>query len=323
MNSLVESVGFSRLMIFMAHIPVLVDEVLQYLKPEIGSRFIDATLGCGGHSFAILEKNKSSQLLGIDRDRSALAIAKERLAPFGSRASLFHGPFSKITVFADSLSWNLIDGILLDLGISSEQLNRPERGFSFQVDGPLDMRLNQEDKRTAATIVNEASQRELEYLFRRYGEEPKSRFIAKEIVHYRDQEPIVGTSQLSAIIRSAARLPKTGYHSTIARCFQALRIEVNDELQQIEHVLTDAINLLKKGGRLVVISFHSLEDRIVKSKFRYEALSCVCPPKLPVCRCSKESRLAVLTKKPVRASDEECMANSRARPAKLRAAVKL
>ena len=305
------------------HTPVLVKEVSDLLSSTGGSRYIDATVGCGGHALVLLELNKSIQLLGIDRDPDAINIARKRLGNFAGRICLRQGNFALMKTFANEKGWGSVDGVLLDFGMSSLQMDDTSRGFSFQRDCALDMRMNQNDELTAFSVLQNVSEKDLRYILRQYGEEPKARRIASAITVARDKGPLTRSSELVDIIRKAANITRPGYSQTVARCFQALRIAVNDELNSIKKGLDAAIDLLHTGGRILTISFHSLEDRIVKNKFRFEAASCVCPPGLPVCRCKKKVRLRMLTKKPITAGKEECLRNSRSRPAKLRAAEKL
>ena len=300
----------------MQHVPVLLEPILEHLLPA--ERVIDGTVGAGGHSRALLEHGAGA-VLGLDVDPDALAIARETLAPFGERAHLMHASYADMRAAAAAIGWDAVDAILLDLGVSSMQLDRPERGFAFRAEGPLDMRFDPGGQRpTAAELVNTLDEDELAELFFRYGEEPQGRRLARAIVR-----PFHTTSALaSAIERVMPRRHGDKIHPA-TRVFQALRIAVNDELGVIERALPEAISLLRPGGRLAVISFHSLEDRIVKNTFRLEATDCICPPQVPVCVCGHEARVRLLTRKPIVADSEEIARNPRSRSAKLRIVEKL
>ena len=303
------------------HIPVLTNEVLYFLSPKLNGRYIDATVGCGGHALNLLTLNKSIQLLGIDRDPEAIDLARKRLSNFGPRVCFKQGNFSSMKVFAHKNGWQNVDGILMDLGMSSLHTEKALRGFSFQKNGPLDMRMNQNDKLTAFRLLNTLSERELSHILCQYGEEPKARKIAAAIVDAMKTPPkLQRTLELAELIKNAAGITGKGYSKTVARCFQAIRIAINEELVHLQKGLDAAIDLLKIGGRVVAISFHSLEDRIVKNTFRFEAAACTCPPGLPLCQCGKQVRVRPLTKKPVTAQKEEWSQNRKARSAKLRAA---
>jgi 16S rRNA (cytosine1402-N4)-methyltransferase len=302
------------------HQPVLPNQVLAFLAVDHGRRFVDATVGCGGHSRRILEQNPEAELLGIDRDREALVEAEKTLSEFGDRVALHRSRFSHLGDVLDEQGWDTVDGILLDVGMSSLQLDTADRGFSFRLDGPLDMRMDSRDPVTASQIVNSWSESELTRIFRDYGEERNARRIAREIVRRRDEKPWVYTGELAAFINELTWSPRSGRLPAATRCFQALRIAVNHELEELEAVLAVAVDRLNVNGRLVVISFHSLEDRIVKNFMREEERECVCPPDFPECRCDKVRRLKVLTKKPVRADESEVEMNRRAASARLRAA---
>jgi 16S rRNA (cytosine1402-N4)-methyltransferase len=307
------------------HTPVLLQEVLETLQPKSGGVYLDGTVGAGGHAAAILAASApDGQVFGFDRDRSALEVADRQLAKFGERVHLLHLSFDQLSQAAKSYQIPPVDGILLDLGISSMQLEQPERGFSFQLDGPLDMRMNPATGQSAADLVNHLPENELANLIYRYGEEPKSRRIARAIVRAR---PVYRTVELAQIIakavparRISGRRRKRGKAKIhpATRTFQALRIAVNDELGALERALPQAVQLLKPKGRLAVISFHSLEDRIVKKFFKREAQDCICPPEQPVCICRHKSTIHIITKKPITPSLSEIDANPRARSAKLR-----
>ncbi|HEY5673029.1 MAG TPA: 16S rRNA (cytosine(1402)-N(4))-methyltransferase RsmH [Malonomonas sp.] len=303
-----------------SHLSVMPEEVLQLLQPQAGGIYLDGTTGGGGHSRLILESAPGCRLVCLDRDPAALKKAAEVLAPFGDRVSLHHATFDQAGSVLQQLGIEHIDGMLLDLGVSSHQLDTPERGFSFRHDAPLDMRMNPTVGMTAADIVNQADEAELLRIFFTYGEERYSRRIVRKIIAQRAEEPITRTSQLAELVRGA--IPGGNKPSRIhpaTRVFQALRIQVNAELEQVEKGVSAGIDLLKPGGRMVVISFHSLEDRIVKQLFRERAAGCICPPRLPVCHCNKRAEVKLLSRKGVRATDAEIEINTRSRSAVLRA----
>ena len=302
------------------HLSVMPEEVLHWLQPQERGTYLDGTTGGGGHSRLILEIAPGCRLICLDRDPAALIKAAEVLSPFGDQVSLHHATFDQADLVLQQLGIDHLDGMLLDLGVSSHQLDTPERGFSFRHDAPLDMRMNPQVGVTAADIVNQADEADLVRIFFEYGEERFSRRIVKRIVAQRSEEPITRTTQLAQLVRNA--VPGGNKPSRIhpaTRVFQALRIKVNAELEQVENGVAAGIDLLKPGGRLVVISFHSLEDRIVKRLFRERAAGCICPPRLPVCHCNKQPDVKLLTRKVVRASDAEIEVNARSRSAVLRA----
>jgi 16S rRNA (cytosine1402-N4)-methyltransferase len=303
----------------------MASEVMQYLEPHSGGVYLDGTLGGAGHARLILEASSpDGVLIGLDRDAEALAAAERKLAPFGERVVLRQGNFSDMCTQLDQLEIAAVDGILLDLGVSSHQIDSPERGFSFREDGPLDMRMNPEEGVSAATVVAEAEVDELKRIFRDYGEERWAGKIARAIVTDREKVPFVTTLQLADMISRvvpAGKGPQRIHPAT--RVFQALRIHVNGELDSLRSALDTAWLRLKTGGRLVVISFHSLEDRMVKQTFRALATGCVCPPRLAVCACGEQPSVRVLTRKAVRATETETENNPRARSAVLRAIEKL
>jgi 16S rRNA (cytosine1402-N4)-methyltransferase len=314
------------------HIPVLVQEVVERLAPERGGLFADLTLGLGGHAEALLRADPGVRLVGIDRDREALAIAERRLAPFGGRVRLLEGNFHRLREVLAAAGIpeegepGGLSGVLIDLGVSSLQLDRGERGFSFRFDGPLDMRMGGGGP-TAADIVNSATEAELEKIFRDYGEERQARRIARAIVHARGREPVERTGHLRTLIDRAKGGTKGGNRERegrvdpATRVFQALRIAVNEELAGLESSLDQAVDLLAANGRLVVISYHSLEDRIVKNTLRDLGRGEVDPV---TGRPRAETQLLeVMTKKPVRPTDAEVAANPRSRSARLRAARRL
>ncbi len=306
------------------HLSVLPHEVMAFLAPADGKTYLDGTLGGGGHAALILEKAPHGLLVGIDRDRSALAAAGERLAIYGEQVRLLHGDFADLTGLLNSIGLTALDGFILDLGVSSHQLDTRERGFSFQQDAPLDMRMDTSSGETAADLVNDLPEAELERIIAQYGEERWAKRIAAFIVRERAEAPISTTFRLVDIIKGA--VPKAKWDERIhpaTRTFQALRIAVNTELESLERGMRAALDLLKPGGRGVIISFHSLEDRIVKHVFREYAEGCTCPRQLPVCVCGRQPRVKVLTGRPVTATAEETGDNPRARSAKLRAVEKL
>ncbi len=306
------------------HLSVLPNEVIQYLALKPGGVYLDGTLGGAGHAALILENAPTAMLIGIDRDREALAAAGERLAVYGDRVRLLHGDFAGVADHLNSLGISGLDGFILDLGVSSHQLDTKERGFSFQQDAPLDMRMDTSSGETAADLVNRLPEQELERILLEYGEERWAKRIASFIVNERTEAPITTTFRLVDIIKGA--VPKAKWDERIhpaTRTFQALRIAVNSELDSLEQGMRAAIELLKPGGRGVIISFHSLEDRIVKHIFREYAEGCTCPRQLPVCVCGKQPRVKVLTGRPVTATETEINGNPRARSAKLRAVAKL
>lgn len=306
------------------HLSVLPDEVIRFLEPEDGKTYLDGTLGGGGHSSLILEKAPGAHLIGIDRDREALAAASARLASHGDHVRLVHGDFAEVAGHLGDLGVTALDGFILDLGVSSHQLDTRERGFSFQQDAPLDMRMDISSGETAAELVNGLPEAELERIIGEYGEERWAKRIAAFIVRERAESPITTTFRLVDIIKGA--VPKAKWDERIhpaTRTFQALRIAVNTELDSLEQGMRAALDLLKPGGRGVIISFHSLEDRIVKHIFREYAEGCTCPRQLPICVCGKQPRVKILTTRPVTATTEEAEGNPRARSAKLRAVEKL
>lgn len=306
------------------HLPVLPDEVIRFLEPADGKIYLDGTVGGGGHSGLILEKAPEAILVGIDRDQAALAAAKARLASKSGFVRLVHGNFSDVGGILNSLGITKLDGFILDLGVSSHQLDTRERGFSFQQDAPLDMRMDTSSGETAADLLNQLAESELEKIISEYGEERWARRIASFIVKERAVSPVTTTFRLVDIIKGA--VPKAKWDERIhpaTRTFQALRIAVNSELESLEQGMRDALDLLKPGGRGVIISFHSLEDRIVKHIFREYAEGCTCPRQLPVCVCGKQPRVKILTNRPTTATQAELDKNQRSRSAKLRAIEKL
>ena len=307
------------------HVPVLAGEVLEHLvfPPKRVLRLIDGTVGGGGHSALLLEKYPNLELLGIDRDDAALEKAGETLRFAEERVRLVRGNYSELAAKAAEAGWEKVDGILLDIGVSSPQLDHPERGFSWRSEGPLDMRMDRRSILTASRLLNTASEAELERIFREYGEVAKSRKLAAAIVKQRVIRPFALTSDFVSLCDEVLGKSRPGQLPAPTLPFQALRIAVNDELGELERALPDAVKVLNRGGRIAVISFHSLEDRIVKNFFREEAASCVCPPGLPVCVCGKVSTLKIVTRKALTAGKAELEANRRSAPAKLRVAEKI
>lgn len=307
------------------HIPVMPAEVLEALHPHAGGRYIDGTTGGGGHTTLLLEHSEpDGQVLAIDADPQALERVEERLRAFitAGRLRLAHGNFAELYRIAKDAGFGAVDGILLDLGFSSDQLANRERGFSFSIDGPLDMRFDPAQPTTAADLVNTLPERELADLLWRYGEERRSRQIARRIVQARVRQPITRTMQLAQLVATGAPSHAGGIHPA-TRTFQALRIAVNRELASLEAALPQAVDLLIPGGRLAVISFHSLEDRIIKHYFQMEARNCICPPRTPVCVCGHQAHLKIVTSHALVASPAEQQHNPRARSAKLRIAERL
>ncbi len=303
----------------MAHRPVLYHEIILALQPHSTGQYVDGTVGAGGHAAGILEASiPDGQLLGLDLDPQALASARQRLAPFGGRCRLYQRSYTQLEQVLAEAGWEAVDGILLDLGVSSIQLDTAGRGFSFQGDGPLDMRFGPSVPQTAADLVNSLPEQELADILFQYGEERNSRRIARAIVRAR---PLHTTRQLAEVVAAAS--PQRERIHPATRTFQALRIAVNRELEAVETVLPLAVRALKPGGRLAVISFHSLEDRLVKTFFRRESTDCLCPPRQPVCTCGHKASIKEITRRPVVAGEQEISDNPRARSAKLRVAEKL
>jgi len=298
------------------HIPVLLQEVIALLDPQPGGTFIDGTVGAGGHASAILAAiAPDGRLLGFDRDPEALAYAGRRLAPYGGRFLPVAGSYGDMAAVAPALGFDVVDGILLDLGLSSRQLDNGERGFSFLKEGPLDMRFDSRRGESAADLINNLSAEELADVFRRYGEESQSRHIARLIVANR---PIGTTTELAGLIETGTRRRSRSRRHPATQVFQALRIAVNDELGEVDRGIRGAIELLRPGGRLAVISFHSLEDRLVKQFFRDSARECICPPEQPVCTCGARAEVRLVTRKAIKATAEEIAINPRSRSARLR-----
>ena len=308
-----------------SHTPIMVSEVLSLLEPERGGVFVDGTLGGGGHAEAVLNAlPDSGRLYGIDRDDDALKAAGERLSRFGDRFTAIKGNFFDMKALLNAHGVTAVDGILLDLGVSSHQLDARERGFSYKADAPLDMRMDQSAPLSARNVVNEWSEEELARIFWEYGEEKFSRRIAQRIAEARKNAPIETTVELAELIKGAipAKFRNEPQHPA-RRCFQAIRIAVNGELDGLDEAIRAAHDLLKPNGRLAVLTFHSLEDRIVKNAFRSFENPCTCPKSAPVCICGKKPTAKVLTRHPLVASEEEQKRNSRSTPAKLRAIVRI
>ncbi len=306
------------------HVPIMLPEVMELLKPERGGLFVDGTLGGGGHSEGILSRLSSGRLYGIDRDGNAIAAASARLAPFGDKFKAIRGNFfdMKELLMAEGVSG--VDGILLDLGVSSHQLDTPERGFSYHEDAPLDMRMDDRAALSAYDVVNGYGVEELAGIIKDYGEERFAFRVANAIAREREKQPINSTVQLAEIIKSAipAANRREGPHPA-RRTFQAIRIEVNGELAELGRAIENAHDLLNPGGVLAVITFHSLEDRIVKQAFKKFENPCTCDPRAPMCTCGKVPTAKILTKKPLAPGDDELEINPRSRSSKLRGIQKL
>lgn len=306
------------------HVSVLLEECIDGLKIQPDGIYVDGTLGGAGHSSRIAAKLTTGRLIGIDRDPVALEAAGKRLEPYKDRVTLVHSNFSEITGVLDELGIHGVDGILLDLGVSSPQLDDGARGFSYMVDAPLDMRMNSEDTQDAGFIVNHYSCEELKKILYEYGEERYAPQIAAAICRRREETPVKTTLELVDIIRSA--MPSSALREKqhpAKRSFQAIRIAVNDELNAVAKVMEDAIPRLNSGGRLAVITFHSLEDRIVKNAMAAAARGCTCPPNFPVCVCGKKPQVKLITRKPIVSGEAELERNPRARSAKLRICEKI
>jgi 16S rRNA (cytosine1402-N4)-methyltransferase len=306
------------------HVSVLLDECIDGLNIKPDGIYVDGTLGGAGHSFQIAKRLTTGRLIGIDRDNVALKAARERLAPYMDRVTLVHSNFCEIASVLKDLGIHGVDGILLDLGVSSPQLDDGARGFSYMADAPLDMRMNNEDSLSAYTVVNTWPQEELKRILSDYGEERYAIRIAAAICRRREERPIETTLELVDVIRNAmpAAALREKQHPA-KRSFQAIRIAVNDELGSVEKVMRDAIPCLNKGGRLAIITFHSLEDRIVKTGMVAASKGCTCPPNFPVCVCGKKPQVTLVNKKPIVSGEEELDRNPRARSAKLRICEKL
>ena len=305
------------------HTPVLLKEVVNQLQPHRGGLYVDCTVGGGGHAGEILHVcGPDGQLIGLDWDEEAIAASRERLSEFGARVQLVRVNYVELERVLMSLGVTVVDGVLFDLGVSSRQFDEPTRGFSFLREGPLDMRMSRPFGATARDVLRTASLEELAKIFRVYGEEKRSRAIAREIVDEREHAPLETTTQLARLVERVLG-PKHGAIHPATRVFQALRIAVNDELNHLKRGLAVTTQFLSSGGRMAVISFHSLEDRIVKQFFVEQSTGCICPSDLPVCACGRQKVLRTVTKKPVTAGEMEVHVNPRARSAKLRVAEKI
>lgn len=306
------------------HVSVLLKECIEQLNIRPNGIYLDGTLGLGGHSYEIARRLNGGRLIGIDRDETALQRAGERLKDFSACVTLVHGSFASLDTILDDLGIAAVDGMLFDLGVSSPQLDEAERGFSYRLDAPLDMRMDQSQSKTAWEVVNRYDEAELSRIFFTYGEERHARRVSAAIVRAREQAPIDTTLQLADLIRSAmpAAALREKQHPA-KRCFQAIRIEVNDELKEVEQMMRVAPDRLNPGGRLCVISFHSLEDRIVKQAIAARENGCTCPREAPICTCGFIQTLKSITRKPILPTPEECAVNPRARSAKLRTAERI
>lgn len=309
------------------HVSVLLNEVIDYLDPKPGGYYLDGTLGLAGHSEALLKKTEGkAHLLGIDRDLDTLERARKRLEPFGDNVVTAHARFSEFEMVLRDVNWDELDGALLDIGVSSMQIDQPERGFSFKTEGPLDMRMDPSGGMPpASSIVNKATYEKIKFIIGRYGEDPMCGRIAKAILEARSIAPIETTTQLASIVEKAypAKWRAKSRNHPATRTFQALRMVVNSELEELEAFLKRILDRLRPGGRLAVITFHSLEDRMVKHMFKEESTGCICPKQIPVCICNHTPNVKLITRKPVTATDEERKLNSRSSSAKLRVVEKL
>lgn len=307
------------------HLPVLLTETVELLELRAGGIFVDATLGLGGHTEAILTKFPDVKVIGIDRDAEAIEFARERLEKFGARVEIFQANFTEIKRLSLEAEQEKVDGVLADLGVSSLQFDSAERGFSFRFDAPLDMRMDAEaDTETAAELLETLSEFEIARIIYEYGEERFSRRIARRIVERRERgEPVKTTKDLAELVERSVRRGKKDKIHPATRTFQALRIAVNGELEILERFILDSVDILKKDGRLAIITFHSLEDRIVKQTLQKLAGKCFCPPRMPQCGCGAKKEIEILTRKPIVPNEAETEENPRARSAKLRACLKL
>jgi len=302
-----------------AHVPVLVGVVVEWLRPRPGAHLVDATVGLGGHAAALLAASPGTTLLGLDRDPEALARARARLAAVADRVVLRHASYADLEAVLEGLGWDGADAVLLDLGVSSLQLDVPERGFTFRAEGPLDMRMDPTAPTTAADVVNASSEAELARILAEYGEERRARAVARAIVRAR---PLRTTRELADVVGRVLGRGRPGLHPA-TRTFQALRIAVNDELAELDRFLAGGWRVLRPGGRLAVLAYHSLEDRRVKEAFRRWAVGCLCPPRVSPCTCGWSAKVRVLTRRPLRPSAEEIARNPRSRSARLRVVERL
>jgi 16S rRNA (cytosine1402-N4)-methyltransferase len=304
------------------HTPVLLKEVVSQMQPRSGGLYVDATLGGGGHATELLRASSpDGRLIGLDWDAEALAEVERRLGDLRGRATLVRANFAELEDVLMDLGVTSVDGVLFDLGISSRHVDEASRGFSFQREGQLDMRMDARTEVSASDLLNAASEAQLAAIFLRYGEERRARAIARAVVRTRERQPLVTTTDLVRVVEQVLG-PKRGPTHPATRVFQALRIYINRELENLERGLETAVRRLKSGGRVVVIAYHSLEDRIVKHYFQRLSSACICPPGLPVCACGRQDELRVITKRPVGPSPEELAANPRSRSAKMRVAEK-
>lgn len=302
------------------HKSVLMCETVDSLKVHPGGIYVDGTLGGGGHAYEVLRRLQGDgRLIGIDQDADAIAAASERLAVFGSQVTIVRNNYENIRQVLGELGIDQVDGIYLDLGVSSYQLDTPGRGFTYREDAPLDMRMDQRNTRTAADIVNTYKEQDLYRIIRDYGEDKFAKNIARHIVRMRQEKPLETTGELICAIKAAIpmKMRAVGGHPA-KKTFQAIRIELNQELEVLNRSIDTMIDLLKPGGRLSIITFHSLEDRIVKTRFRDNENPCICPPEFPVCMCGRVSKGKVITRKPMLPSEEEIAENKRSKSAKLR-----
>lgn len=307
-----------------SHVPVLLREVLEGLNLGNDKIYVDCTIGGAGHSEKILENTKNSMLIGIDQDEDAILASTKRLEKYKSRVKIVRSNFANIKNVLESLNVDKVDGILADLGVSSHQIDTASRGFSFRFDSELDMRMDKSQSLSAKNVVNEYSEEKLKHIFKDFGEEKFASSIARKIVIERKKEPIETTKQLEKIILSAVpRYKGNDGSSNVQRTFQAIRIEVNHELDILENFIRDAESVLNPGGRLVIITFHSLEDRIVKQTFKDLATGCICPSDFPVCVCHRKPKVKIVTNHPITAITEELETNRRSASAKLRVIEKL
>lgn len=307
-----------------SHVPVLLREVLEGLNLENDKIYVDCTIGGAGHSEKILENTKNSMLIGIDQDEDAILASTKRLEKYKSRVKIVRSNFANIKNVLESLNIEKVDGILADLGVSSHQIDTASRGFSFRFDSELDMRMDKSQTLSAKNVVNEYSEEKLKQIFKDFGEEKFASSIARKIVLERKKEPIITTKQLEKIILSAVpRYKGNDGSSNVQRTFQAIRIEVNHELDILENFIRDAESVLNPGGRLVIITFHSLEDRIVKQTFKDLATGCICPSDFPVCVCHRKPKVKIVTNHPITATTDELETNRRSASAKLRVIEKL
>ena len=301
-----------------SHYSVMLAETIRELHIRPDGIYVDGTLGGGGHAFEVCSRLENGHFYGIDQDDAAIRAAGERLAPFGDKVTILRGNYCNAKAMLEEQGVSSVDGIVLDLGVSSYQLDTGERGFSYRFDAPLDMRMDRRQTLTAREIVNQYSEQELFHIIRDYGEDPFAKNIAKHIVRARAEHPIETTFQLNNVIKAAipAKMRQNGHPSK--QIFQAIRIECNHELEVLRSSLDDFIDLLKPGGRLCIITFHSLEDRIVKTSFKTNENPCTCPPEFPMCVCGKKPKGKVITRKPILPDADELAKNSRSKSAKLR-----